>query len=79
LLCGQKRFLGHSSVNVTRRVYAQFSPNFLRNAARSLELDDLGPLRPREHYVRNPENADIIERWMVGATGIEPVTPTMSR
>jgi len=39
------QYLGHSNVNVTRRIYARFSPDHLRGAARSLELDDLGPLR----------------------------------
>jgi integrase len=69
------QYLGHSNVNVTRRVYARFSPHHLRNAARALELDDLGPLRPKGHYAKPPQSID----FMVGATGIEPVTPTMSR
>jgi integrase len=73
------QYLGHSNVNVTRRVYARFSPDYLRNAARALELDDLGPLRPKGHYVRKSRSADSIDEIMVGATGIEPVTPTMSR
>jgi integrase len=69
------QYLGHSNVNVTRRVYARFSPDYLRNAARALELDDLGPLRPKDHYAKRFQDID----FMVGATGIEPVTPTMSR
>jgi integrase len=69
------QYLGHSNVNVTRRVYARFSPDYLRNAARALELDDLGPLRPEGHYAKRRQPID----FMVGATGIEPVTPTMSR
>src|SRR5262245_22574938 len=39
--------------------------------ARALEMDDPGPLRPR----KTSTGMDV----MVGATGIEPVTPTMSR
>src|SRR5262245_17031551 len=73
------QYLGHSNVNVTRRVYARFSPDYLRNAARALELDDLGPLRPKDHYVRKGRSADSIDEIMVGATGIEPVTPTIDR
>jgi integrase len=73
------QYLGHSNVNVTRRIYARFSPDYLRNAARSLELDDLGPIRPREHYAREAKDTSIVEGIVVGATGIEPVTPTMSR
>jgi hypothetical protein len=34
-------YLGHSDVNVTRKVYARFSPDHLRGAAAALELDDL--------------------------------------
>lgn len=33
------QYLGHSDVNVTRRVYARFSPTFLQNAAAALEYD----------------------------------------
>jgi integrase len=69
------QYLGHSNVGVTRRIYARFSPDYLRNAARALELDDLGPIRPRDHYAKRVQDID----FMVGATGIEPVTPTMSR
>jgi hypothetical protein len=43
----------------------------LRNAARALELDDLGLLRSRGLYAKRQQDID----FMVGATGIEPVTP----
>jgi integrase len=36
------QFLGHDDVNVTREVYARFSPDYLRKAASVLEYDDLG-------------------------------------
>lgn len=36
-------YLGHSDVEVTRRIYARFSPDHLRGAAASLELEDLEP------------------------------------
>lgn len=32
------QFLGHSDVNITRRVYARYSPDYLRTAAGALEL-----------------------------------------
>jgi integrase len=35
------QFLGHSDINVTRRIYARFSPDYLRKAAQALEYDDL--------------------------------------
>jgi integrase len=35
------QFLGHSNVNVTREIYARFSPDYLRKAAAALEYDDL--------------------------------------
>ena len=36
-------YLGHSQMNVTRKVYARFSPNSLRKAAGALELTFLKP------------------------------------
>ena len=38
------QFLGHSNVNVTRKIYARFSPDHLHTAAAALEYDDLGSL-----------------------------------
>ena len=37
------QMLGHSNVNVTRNVYARFSPDYLGRAAGALEFDDLAP------------------------------------
>lgn len=34
------QYLGHNDVATTRRIYARFSPEYLRGAAESLELDD---------------------------------------
>jgi integrase len=42
------QFLGHSDINVTRKIYARFSPDYLRKAAASLEYDDLGALKLRK-------------------------------
>jgi hypothetical protein len=42
------QFLGHSDVNVTCKVYARFSPDYLRKAAASLEYDDIGALKRRK-------------------------------
>jgi integrase len=35
------QFLGHSNLNITRKVYARFSPDYLRKAASALEYEDL--------------------------------------
>jgi integrase len=32
------QFLGHSNTAITERIYARYSPNYLRNAARHLEV-----------------------------------------
>ena len=73
-----QRFLDHSDINVTRKIYALFSPSYLKEAAAALEFADLGT-----SYRRTLPNSDdqplISLNGMVGATGIEPVTPTMSR
>jgi integrase len=40
--------LGHSNVDVTRRIYARFSPNYLSEALKVLEYGDLGSTNRRE-------------------------------
>jgi len=37
------QFLGHANIEVTRKIYAKFSPTYLRKAAKALELDDEPP------------------------------------
>jgi integrase len=54
------QYLGHTNVNVTRRIYARFSADYLRNAARALELDDLGPLRPKGHFAKRRQRIDFM-------------------
>lgn len=61
------QYLGHEDINVTRRVYARFSPTYLRTAAAVLEYHDLGTAIPNE------------AEKVVGAAWIEHATPTMSR
>jgi Phage integrase family len=73
-----QQFLGHSDINVTRKIYARFSPSYLREAAEALEIDGLGTLYRRE-LPNSGDQALISLGNLVGATGIEPVTPTMSR
>jgi integrase len=34
------QYLGHGDVNVTRTVYARFSPTYLKTAAKALEYED---------------------------------------
>jgi hypothetical protein len=56
------QYLGHSNVNVTRKIYARFSPNHLRAAAAALEYDDLavaGSLN-KEHFSTPRRNVDFI-------------------
>ena len=68
------QYLGHDEVEVTRRVYARFSPTYLRKAAAALEYELSGSMNQRSLS----KNQIILLDNMVGATGIEPVTPTMS-
>jgi len=42
------QYLGHNNVEVTRRIYARFSPDYLRSAAQALEYDHVGSLNQRE-------------------------------
>jgi integrase len=42
------QYLGHSNVNTTRKIYARFSPDYLRKAAAALEYDDLARARARK-------------------------------
>ena len=75
------QYLGQEDVSTTREVYARFSPSHLRKAAAVLEYDDLGSTRPESTSFSGQNEgkmqANPLE-YMVGATGIEPVTPTMS-
>ncbi len=68
------QYLGHDDVEVTRKIYARFSPNYLRKAASVLEYDS-GSTTPDAPYLPDEK---VLEN-LVGATGIEPVTPTMSK
>jgi hypothetical protein len=74
-------------------VYAPFEPGYCGEARAAIdavykavvkEIDKLKAqsvrkLRANDGLNGLRENAKRIERTMVGATGIEPVTPTMSR
>ena len=42
-----QQFLGHSNIETTRKIYARFSPKYLRDAAAALEFDDLGSMNQR--------------------------------
>lgn len=53
------QYLGHSDVNVTRSIYARFSPEYLRTAAAALEYDEVVHTYQGEHEktpVPEPEN-----------------------
>jgi hypothetical protein len=72
------QYLGHEDINVTRKKYARYSPTYLREAAAALEYDDLGSMNLKSTTYLD-EKIQEVPDFMVGATGIEPVTPTMSR
>jgi hypothetical protein len=55
------QFPGRSNINVTRKVYARFSPNHLRTAAAALELDDIGSLHQKNPTSRAIYVIDFIE------------------
>jgi integrase len=85
--------LGHKAGGITE-TYARFDPDYLSKGSRAIDayFADLGLTRPESNAncvplalhsakSRLPANSDLSrysEGWMVGATGIEPVTPTMS-
>ena len=70
-----QQFLGHEDIETTRKIYARFSPNYVKRAAKALEIDDLGSMNQRT--LPNSDDLALISvDNMVGATGIEPVTPT---
>jgi integrase len=71
------QYLGHADVGITRRVYARFSPTYLRQAASVLEYDDLRFIEPEGASHAGVSALTTLDN-LVGATGIEPVTPTMS-
>jgi integrase len=85
--------LGHKSATArTTERYAKFRPNYLGEAVRAIDayfselLSDFGqlladrafdPLRASCVLVPEVSSAQVLD-FMVGGTGIEPVTPTMS-
>ena len=85
--------LGHKSATTrTTERYAKFRPNYLGEAVRAIDayfselLADFGqlladrafdPLRASCVLVPEAETPQVLD-FMVGGTGIEPVTPTMS-
>ena len=72
------QYLGHEDVGVTRKVYARFSPAHLQRAAAVLDYGDFGSANQATTTFLGLEPPEI-PGIVVGATGIEPVTPTMSR
>jgi integrase len=83
-------FLGHKAGSYrTTEIYAKFDPSYLGEAARAIDdyFDELRSVRGRSPLstvlrsssvsVASSHSPQVLEN-MVGATGIEPVTPTMS-
>lgn len=46
------QYLGHADIATTRKVYARYSVDALRDAATALDYDDLGFNGPSNHYVK---------------------------
>jgi len=85
-------FLGHADTRMVERTYAHHHPEYQRRAAAAIEARlAKAPLAPQLHPRRAPgaasgkplatggkqlKNQRVGE--MVGARGIEPLTPTMS-
>lgn len=70
------QMLGHDDVATARNIYARFSPDHLRQAAAALEYDDLSGSTNLKGTTLDTAG---VPEYMVGATGIEPVTPTVSK
>ena len=75
-------FLGHSDTRMVEKHYAHHHPDYQKNAAEAIgrrlaELDFAPQLHPIRGKGGKAVSAKCLGR-MVGATGIEPVTPTMS-
>lgn len=88
-VCEVAGFLGHSSGYKTTERYAKFGPDHLAEAVRAVGgyFADLGLAAVRQHATRAVRVTSVLAppamgsqafEMMVGATGIEPVTPTMS-
>ena len=82
-------FLGHSSGYKTTERYAKFGPDHLAEAVRAIDgyFADLGLAAVSQRATRAVRVSSVLVPpamgsqafdMMVGATGIEPVTPTMS-
>jgi integrase len=69
------QYLGHENVEITRRVYARFSPAYLRKAAAELEYDDLGSMNQTRTTQKEEQKAVLLGN-LVGAARIEPSRPT---
>jgi len=72
------QYLGHEDANVTRKKYARYSPTYLREAAAALEFDDLGSMNLKSTTFSDEEMPEVPD-LVVGGSGIEPLTPSMSR
>jgi hypothetical protein len=86
-------FLGHADTRMVERHYAHYHPDFQQRATATLQQKLAGvQLAPQLHprlahgerqkaralNGKNPKVSLGVSK-LVGATGIEPVTPTMSR
>jgi hypothetical protein len=69
-----QQFLGHSDINVTRKIYARFSPSYLKDAAAALEMDDLGPVDQGARPKKRLSPLKSLPNMVAEAVEIEPVS-----
>ncbi|MBB5350660.1 integrase [Haloferula luteola] len=69
------QFLGHSSTRVTEKVYARYTPNYLRKAATSLELGAIAPFFRGDTGERNLRKPKVS---MARVTGLEPAASAVT-
>jgi integrase len=82
--------MGHRGGNPTTELYARCDPDYLGEVVRALDelMEEIGRVAARPMVPNNPARVTNVSgplasgrqvpEKMVGATGIEPVTPTMS-
>ncbi len=72
------QYLGHENVDVTRSVYARFSPTYLRKAASVLEYDDLRFNEPKNASFLDQQALQSLDNLVAVAVYLEPVSRPQS-
>ena len=69
------QYLGHSSTRITEKVYARYSPNYLRKTASSLELGAIAPFFQGEPERCTPGKP---KESVARVTGLEPAASAVT-